>query len=399
MPDLTFTNPTRILRSPLAAAEKRCLIWLARRTPAWINSDHLTALALGALVAAGAAFAAASVERPLVLLVLPCLALNWLGDSLDGTLARVRGHERPRYGFYVDHVLDAIGALALVAGLALSGFMTPIVALGVLAAYYLLSIEVYLATYTLGAFRLTYAGVGPTELRVLLAAGVLRLFSQTTATIAGHTWLLFDVAGAIAIGGLLIVTAIAVASHVRTLYRAEPIRCDHEGGKGIGDRGKGCLREEGSGTRYQDERIKRKTYCPLSPLPFLLQNERQAFMVLVAVDDLLFSSKIRATARQIGAEITFARSPAEILRIAREAQPPLALFDLNSAVSDPVATIGALKADPSTAGVRVVAFVSHVQTSLIDAARAAGADEVLARSAFAANLPQILHVPPRARRD
>lgn len=113
-------------------------------------------------------------------------------------------------------------------------------------------------------------------------------------------------------------------------------------------------------------------------------------MVLVAVDDLLFSSKIRATARQIGAEITFARSPAEILRIAREAQPPLALFDLNSAVSDPVATIGALKADPSTAGVRVVAFVSHVQTSLIDAARAAGADEVLARSAFAANLPQIL---------
>jgi archaetidylinositol phosphate synthase len=234
MPNLTFRNATRILRSPLAAAEKRCLIWLAQRTPGWINSDHLTALALGALIAAGAAFAGASSNVWSVLLVLPCLALNWLGDSLDGTLARVRGHERPRYGFYVDHVLDAVGTLALVGGLALSGFMSPVVALGVLVAYYLVSIEVYLATYTLGTFRITYAGVGPTELRILLAMGVVRVFYHPTATIAGHTWLLFDVGGVIAIGGLLVVTIMAVATHIRTLYRAEPLVRSRRGeGKGL----------------------------------------------------------------------------------------------------------------------------------------------------------------------
>jgi len=223
MPNLTFTHATRILRSPLAALEKRCLVWLARRLPAWVNSDHLTSLALGALIAAGAAFAAASVHAWSVLLVLPCLAANWFGDSLDGTLARVRGHERPRYGFYVDHVLDAVGTLALVGGLALSGFMSPIVALGLLVAYYLVSIEVYLATYTLGTFRITYAGIGPTELRILLAMGVIRVFYQPAATIAGHTWLLFDLGGVIAIAGLLVVAVAAVVTHIRTLYRAEPL--------------------------------------------------------------------------------------------------------------------------------------------------------------------------------
>jgi CheY-like chemotaxis protein len=113
-------------------------------------------------------------------------------------------------------------------------------------------------------------------------------------------------------------------------------------------------------------------------------------MILVAVDDMLFSSKIRTTAKQVGADLTFARSPADIVRVAREAQPSLVVFDLNSVLTDPVATIGALKADPATAGLRIVAFVSHVQTALIEAARAAGADEVVARSAFAANLAQIL---------
>ena len=223
MPNLTFRSATRILSSPLAGVEKRCLVWLAHRLPAWINSDHLTGLALAAMFGAGAAFAAASTHVAWVLLVLPCLALNWFGDSLDGTLARVRGHERPRYGFYVDHVLDAVGTLALVGGLALSGFMSPIVALGVLGAYYLISIEVYLATYTLGSFRITYAGFGPTELRILLAIGVVRVFYRPTATIAGHTWLLFDVAGVIAIAGLLVVTAVSIVVHLRALYLAEPL--------------------------------------------------------------------------------------------------------------------------------------------------------------------------------
>ena len=90
-----------------------------------------------------------------------CLAVNWFGDSLDGTLARVRQQQRPRYGFYVDHVVDAAGAIMLFGGMGLSGYMSPLVALGLAASYFLLNIEVYLATYCLGTFRLSYFKLGP----------------------------------------------------------------------------------------------------------------------------------------------------------------------------------------------------------------------------------------------
>jgi CheY-like chemotaxis protein len=113
-------------------------------------------------------------------------------------------------------------------------------------------------------------------------------------------------------------------------------------------------------------------------------------MVLVAVDDLLFSSKIRAAGARAGATLVFARTPAEILQQARATAPRLVIFDLNSATSDPVATIRALKADPALARTRTIGFVSHVRTDVIAAAREAGADEVLARSAFAARLSEIL---------
>ena len=112
--------------------------------------------------------------------------------------------------------------------------------------------------------------------------------------------------------------------------------------------------------------------------------------VLVAVDDLLFSSKIRATAKQAGVDVVFARSPEEILQQARTLRPSLAIFDLNSGRTDPVRTIEALKADPDTAGVRTLGFASHVHVDLINAAKRAGADEVLPRSAFAGRLADIL---------
>ena len=113
-------------------------------------------------------------------------------------------------------------------------------------------------------------------------------------------------------------------------------------------------------------------------------------MVLVAVDDLLFSSKIRATAKQAGVDLTFARSPEEILEQARARKPALVIFDLNSAKADPVATIAALKRDPDLASIRAIGFASHVHVELIAAARNAGADQVLPRSAFAGNLAEIL---------
>ena len=113
-------------------------------------------------------------------------------------------------------------------------------------------------------------------------------------------------------------------------------------------------------------------------------------MVLAAVDDLLFSSKIRATAKQAGVELTFARSPEEVLQQARSQKPALVIFDLNSAKTDPVATIGALKGEEDLRSIRVLAFASHVHTELIASARSAGADQVLPRSSFAANLAEIL---------
>lgn len=113
-------------------------------------------------------------------------------------------------------------------------------------------------------------------------------------------------------------------------------------------------------------------------------------MVLVAVYDLLFSSKIRAAAKHAGVDLTFARTPAEILGRARSDRPALVIFDLDCAKADPVATITALKADPALADIRTLAFASHVHTALISAARKAGAEQVLARSAFAGNLADIL---------
>ena len=113
-------------------------------------------------------------------------------------------------------------------------------------------------------------------------------------------------------------------------------------------------------------------------------------MVLVAVDDLLFSSKIRATARQAGVDITFARTPEEILERARALQPALAIFDLNSTKSNPIETIASIKRDPSLSAIRTIGFVSHVHTDLIHAARQAGTDDVMPRSAFAARLADIL---------
>jgi len=112
--------------------------------------------------------------------------------------------------------------------------------------------------------------------------------------------------------------------------------------------------------------------------------------ILAAVDDLLFSSKIRATAKQVGVDVQFARTPDEILAQARTLKPALAIFDLNSGKTDPLATIAALKADPEIGAVRTIGFVSHVHTELIAAARRAGADEVMPRSAFAGRLADIL---------
>ena len=217
-----FQEAGRAQVSFLAPVEKRCLIAMARRTPGWINSDHLTALGLLAMLGAGLSYWYARSNSAGLWLAILCLAVNWLGDSLDGTLARVRNRQRPRYGFYVDHVVDAFGTLFLMVGLGLSGHMAHGVAIGLLVAYFMLSIEVYLATYAIGVFHLSFWKFSPTELRILLMAGNIALLcGRHTARLFGHSYRLFDVGGVIGIAGMALMLVWAVVRHTAHLYRAE----------------------------------------------------------------------------------------------------------------------------------------------------------------------------------
>ena len=217
-----FRDATRILTSVLAPVEKRGLLWMAQRIPLRINSDHLTGLALLAMAGAGASYWLARGSHTGLVLAIGCLAINWFGDSLDGTLARVRDQQRPRYGFYVDHAVDCVGAAFLLGGLGLSGYMHPYVALGLLAAYLLLSAEAYLATYCVQTFRISFFKIGPTELRILLSIGNLVLLVHPNVTVLGHTYRLFDAGGGIGIIGLIVTFTFAAIRNTRTLYVAEP---------------------------------------------------------------------------------------------------------------------------------------------------------------------------------
>jgi phosphatidylglycerophosphate synthase len=218
-----FTPARRVNHSLTASLEKRLLEHLAHHAPRWLTSDQLTLLGLAAQIAAGIFYALARYNRLSLLLVIVCLVLNWLGDSLDGTLARVRSQQRPRFGFYVDHIVDCFGAIALMSGLACSGFLHWPIATAMLVAFLLLSAESYLATYTLSCFQLSTGIFGPTEIRLLLIAGNLALLRSPYSILLGHRFLLFDLGGIIA-SICMFVTAIALTlRHTAQLYREEPL--------------------------------------------------------------------------------------------------------------------------------------------------------------------------------
>ncbi|MEO8053346.1 MAG: CDP-alcohol phosphatidyltransferase family protein [Acidobacteriota bacterium] len=191
--------------------------------PRAIGPDHLTVLALAAQILAGAAYALSSRDGRFLWLVNCFLALNWFGDSLDGTLARVRHQQRPRYGFYVDHIADTIGAFALMVGLGCSGYLHWEIAAGMLVCFYALSIESYLATYTTGRFHLSHGLFGPTEIRILLAAGNLAVRTHPFADIAGLHFLWFDFGGAVAIAGMAAMVLSAALRQTIVLYKEESL--------------------------------------------------------------------------------------------------------------------------------------------------------------------------------
>ena len=173
------------------------------------------------MVLAFASYVLARRERFGLILATLCLALNWFGDSLDGTLARVRNRQRPRYGFYVDHITDSLGALLLTSGLALSSYIDWRIAAGMLVAFLLLSIETYLATYVLHVFRLSFWKFGPTEIRILLGLGNIALWFRPNLTVHGLPYRLFDFGGLAAIVGMGMMLLTSVVFHTARLYREE----------------------------------------------------------------------------------------------------------------------------------------------------------------------------------
>ena len=221
MPTTAFAEASRAQVSFLAPAEKKVLVWFAERLPAWVNPDHLTALGLLSLLGAGLSYWYARYSKLGLLLVCAFLVLNWFGDSLDGTLARVRNRLRPRYGFYVDHIVDMFGTFFIFGGLALSGYMRPEVAFGLLLVYFMISIEVYLTTYTMGTFHLSFWKFSPTEGRILLFIGNLALLWRPRAAMFGYSAPLFDVGGVIGIAGMIGILIHSVLRHTRHLYESE----------------------------------------------------------------------------------------------------------------------------------------------------------------------------------
>src|SRR4051812_4897645 len=218
-----FKNAVRVQESFLARAEKSALLWLAARMPRSVNSDHLTLLGFASLIAAGGCYWLARWDRMWLHGAIIFLALNWFGDSLDGTLARFRNRQRPRYGFYVDHVVDAVGTFFLLGGMALSGIMSPAVAIGLLIVYMLLMIEVCLATYTIGVFQISFFKMSPTELRIALSIGNLFALANPVGHLFGRQFLLFDVGGVIGIVGMAFILVFSLVSNTSRLYIQEQL--------------------------------------------------------------------------------------------------------------------------------------------------------------------------------
>jgi archaetidylinositol phosphate synthase len=218
-----FVNAVRVHDALTARVEKLLLIWIAARVPEAISPDHLTAFALACQIFAGAAYAL-SLRDERFLWVVDCFILgNWFGDSLDGTLARVRKQQRPRYGFYVDHIADTFGALALMVGLGCSGYLHWEIAAGMLVCFYALSIESYLATYTTGRFHLSHGWFGPTELRILLAVGNVLVGAYPNVSFGGIHFLSFDVGGVVAIAGMTGMVLSAAIRQTVLLYKEETL--------------------------------------------------------------------------------------------------------------------------------------------------------------------------------
>jgi phosphatidylglycerophosphate synthase len=210
----------------LAGFERQVLPRLARALPAWVVPDHLTALGLLSSTWIAVAYILSNRNPAWLWGASLGLVIQWYGDSLDGTLARERKIERPRYGYYLDHITDAYSTAAIGIGLGLSPYMLLSIGLAVVILYLIMSINVYLETYVLGEFRLGYAVLGPTEARVALIAmnTVAIMLEPMRFDMAGVSLTLFDIFGAVGVLAMLVLMLIRVGGNLRALARLEPPR-------------------------------------------------------------------------------------------------------------------------------------------------------------------------------
>ncbi len=213
-------DAVRIQTSVLNALEKKVLVWLAKRQPKWMTSDDLTCIGVFGAVVIAAGYILSAWNINFLWLSSLGFIINWYGDSLDGTLARVRKTQRPVYGYYLDHTIDAINEVMIFVGVGLSGLMHLEIALLALVMYFLITINVSINAHLKKEFRLTYASMGPTEFRIIMIIintlfaliRPLREFSHSF-TLCGHEFTF----GALDYIGVVIVIVLAVI-HLVTVH-------------------------------------------------------------------------------------------------------------------------------------------------------------------------------------
>ena len=218
----------RIQTSILSRVEKKALVWLAGRQPRWVTSDFLTFVGVMGAVLFAVGGMLAHIDLHYLWLGSLGLVVNWYGDSLDGTLARVRHTQRPIYGFFIDHTLDALAPCLFCLGLGLSPVMRMDVALLIMGGYLCLSIYTYISTIIIDEFRLTYGKLGPTEVRlILIAVNTLYIYApwrETHYAIGRQQWSAFDLIGVAVSVILFTLYATQFASDRRKLAVKDPLK-------------------------------------------------------------------------------------------------------------------------------------------------------------------------------
>lgn len=209
----------------LAAPERRLLRAIAVRLPRWLRSNHLTAIGVAGAVGAASGYALSGFHIAWLWVASLMLALNWLGDSLDGTLARVRRHERPRYGYYLDHLVDAFNTAIIGVGIGLSPFLLIEVSLALVVIYLTLSINLYLESSVFGVFRLAYGRLGPTEVRIALIVGNTLLAVGGGLTGAWQQWVPVAANGAALalVATMVLLLGVRFGRNLHRLARLEPL--------------------------------------------------------------------------------------------------------------------------------------------------------------------------------